>query len=63
MKDGLLDEETRRVIGQKILERLATAEPFKGKQYQIRSIIQMQARSLVSFLRSKGKYKPFSFRW
>jgi len=63
MKDGLLDEETRRMIGQKILERLATAEPFRGKQYQIRSIIQMQARSLVSFLRGKGKYKPFSFRW
>ena len=63
MKDGLLDQETRRLIGQKILERLASAEPFRGKQYQVRSIIQMQARSLVSFLRSKGKYKPFSFRW
>ena len=63
MKDGLLDQETRRLIGQKILERLASTEPFRGKQYQVRSIIQMQARSLVSFLRSKGKYKPFSFRW
>jgi CRISPR-associated protein Cas1 len=63
MKDGLLDENTRRAIAQRILERLATRESFHGQQYQVRSIIQMQARSFVSFLRGKGKYKPFSFRW
>ncbi len=63
MSDGLLDESTRRTIAQKILERLSTREPFRGQQYQIRSIIQMQARALVSFLRRKGAYKPFSFRW
>jgi CRISP-associated protein Cas1 len=63
MNDGMLDEVTRRTIGQKILERLDSRESFRGQQYQIRSIIQMQARSLVSFLRGKCAYKPFSFRW
>jgi len=63
MENGLLDQETRKAIAEKILERLSSAERFRGQQYQIRSIIQMQARSLVSFLRNKGKYKPFSFRW
>lgn len=63
MNDGMLDEATRKAIGQKILERLATRELFRGQQYQIRSIIQMQARSLVSFLRGKSAYRPFSFRW
>lgn len=63
MKDGMLDESTRKAIAQKILERLVTRESFRGQQYQVRSIIQMQARSLVSFLREKGAYKPFSFRW
>ena len=63
MKDGLLDQETRKLIAEKILERLASPEPFRGQNFQIRSIVQMQARSLVSFLRGKGKYKPFSFRW
>jgi CRISPR-associated protein Cas1 len=61
--NGMLDEVTRKAIGQKILERLDSHESFRGKQYQIRSIIQMQARSLVSFLRGKCAYKPFSFRW
>ncbi len=63
MKDGLLDEDTRKELGQKVLERLASPEPFRGQHYQVRSIIQMQARSLVSFLRGKAGYKPFSFRW
>lgn len=63
MNDGLLDEGTKKALSQKILERLAAREPFQGQQYQVRSIIQMQARALVSFLRGKGSYRPFSFRW
>jgi CRISPR-associated protein Cas1 len=63
MKEGMLDEDSRRAIAEKILQRLSSPEAFRGRQFQIRSIIQMQARSLVSFLRGKGKYKPFSFRW
>jgi len=63
MNDGMLDDATRKALSQKILERLAAREPFRGQQYQIRSIIQMQARALVSFLRGKGEYRPFSFRW
>jgi len=63
MKEGLLDEETRRSLAEKVLQRLAGTEKYRGREFQIRSIIQMQARSLVSFLRGKGPYKPFSFRW
>jgi CRISP-associated protein Cas1 len=63
MNDGMLDESTKKALSQKILERLASRESFQGQEYQIRSIIQMQARSLVSFLRGKGNYRPFSFRW
>ncbi len=63
MNDGMLDEGTKKALSQKVLERLAAREPFQGQQFQVRSIIQMQARSLVSFLRGKGAYRPFSFRW
>jgi CRISPR-associated protein Cas1 len=63
MKDGLLDGETRKNIGDKIMERLLSTETYQGKQYQIRSIIQMQARKLTSFLRGQGQYKAFSFKW
>lgn len=63
MKDGLLDADTRKNIGDKVMERLLSTESYQGKQYQIRSIIQMQARKLASFLRGEGEYKAFSFKW
>jgi CRISPR-associated protein Cas1 len=63
MKDGLLDAETRKNIGERVVERLYATETYHGKQYQIRSIIQMQARRLAGFLRGNGGYKAFSFKW
>ncbi|MFQ5852844.1 MAG: CRISPR-associated endonuclease Cas1 [Candidatus Binatia bacterium] len=63
MKDGLLDADTRKNIGDKVMERLLSTEGYRGKQYQIRSIIQMQARKLAGFLRGEGEYKAFSFKW
>jgi CRISP-associated protein Cas1 len=63
MNDNMLDEPTKKALSEKILERLASRERFRGQQFQIRSIIQMQARSLVTFLRGKGPYRPFSFHW
>ena len=63
MKDGLLDSETRKGIGERVVERLYTSEPYQGKQYQIRSVIQMQARKLAGFLKGDGGYKAFSFKW
>lgn len=63
MKDGLLDADTRKAIGDRIVERLTATEPYRGKQFQIRSIIQMQARRLAGFLRGEGEYRAFSFKW
>jgi CRISPR-associated protein Cas1 len=63
MHEGFLDLETRRAIGEKVMARLMATESYKGKQYQLRSIVQMQARRLASFLRGGGEYKSFSFKW
>ncbi|MEW6571778.1 MAG: CRISPR-associated endonuclease Cas1 [Nitrospirota bacterium] len=54
--DGLLDADTRKIIGEKVLGRLESIETYKGKKYQIHSIIQMQARNLASFLRGQQDY-------
>ena len=63
LEGGMLDQETRRTIAERVLERLQAAELYQGKRYQVRSIIQMQARRLASFLRGDGQYKSFSFKW
>ncbi len=63
MSEGLLDAETRKLLGSKILEQLDSIVVFNGKEYKIRSIIQLQARNLASFLRGEKNYKTFSFKW
>ena len=63
MKDGLLDADTRKSFAEKVIERLVATETYQGKQYQIRSIIQMQARRVAGFLKGEGEYKAFSFKW
>lgn len=63
MEGGLLKAETRKALSQKILERLESRERYQGKSYQIRSIIQIQARNLAAFLKGERDYRPFSFKW
>ncbi len=63
MEGGLLKPETRKALSQKILERLESRENYQGKSYQIRSIIQIQARNLAAFLKGERDYRPFSFKW
>jgi CRISPR-associated protein Cas1 len=63
MEGGMLDTETRKAIGAKILGRLESQESYRGKKYQVKSIIQMQARHLATFLREGKEYRPFAFKW
>jgi CRISPR-associated protein Cas1 len=64
MKDGSLEAETRAAIADKVLIRLDAREPFEGKSYQVRSIVQMQARHVASFIRRDSEsYRAFRFKW
>lgn len=63
MQQGFLDLETRRAIGEKVMARLTATERYRGKEHQVRSIVQMQARRLAGFLRGDGDYRPFTFKW
>lgn len=63
MTNGLLDGETRRALAERIQSRFVSVESYRGKKYQVRSVIQMQARRLAAFLRGEDEYKPFSFKW
>jgi CRISPR-associated protein Cas1 len=64
MQNGMLEAETKAALADKVMERLLSPEPYQGKHYQIRSIIQQQARRLASFLRGDApSYRTFSFKW
>lgn len=59
-----LDAETRSTLVDRLLRRLESREPWKGADYQVRSIIQMQARQAASFLTGRvSRYLPFRFKW
>jgi CRISPR-associated protein Cas1 len=63
IRNGLLEAETRKLIGNKVLERMEYQEAFEGKRYKIRSIIQIQARNLSAFLNGRKEYRTFKFKW
>lgn len=61
---GPLEPDTRSTLADLILKRLESKERFQGGDYQIRSILQRQARSVASFLQGRcAAYRPFRFKW
>lgn len=59
-----LDADTRSILVDRLLRRLESREPWKGADYQVRSIIQMQARQVASFLTGRVElYTSFRFKW
>jgi len=61
---GRLVEAARRSLAEKVLERLEAAELYEGKRHPLRSIIQMQARHLATFLRGeRTAYTAFVASW
>jgi CRISPR-associated protein Cas1 len=60
---GLLDGASRENVASRVLARLNATEQHRGKQHQIRSIVQMQARLAASAVRGLRGYRPFSFKW
>jgi CRISPR-associated protein Cas1 len=60
---GLLDGASRESVASRVLMRLTATEQHRGKQHQIRSIVQMQARLAASAVRGLRPYRSFSFKW
>jgi CRISP-associated protein Cas1 len=63
MSKHLLDGGSREEVAARVLTRLNARERHRGKQHEVRSIIQMQARLAASALRGLRKYRPFAFQW
>ena len=62
--DGRLDGPTRKSLADKLFERLDAEEPHEGRRNKLRTIIQMQARHLATFVRrERPEYKAWVGRW
>jgi CRISP-associated protein Cas1 len=62
-RGGMLTDESRRAIALAVLERIEGEVSFRGRHYKLKSVIQMQARSVASFVRDGDNYRTFSFKW
>lgn len=61
---GLLDQKSRRMLAERVLDRLEKPERYLGKRVPLRVIIQNQARHLTTFLRGeRSAYEPFLAKW
>ncbi|MBN1954604.1 MAG: CRISPR-associated endonuclease Cas1 [Anaerolineae bacterium] len=61
---GLLTQQTRRNLAEKVLARLEAADRYEKKRLPVRAILQSQARHLATFLREERKpYRPFVASW
>src|SRR5579875_853800 len=62
-REGLLTDGARHAVAAAVLERLESVAAFRGRRYQLKSVIQLQARNLASFLRGGADYRTFAFKW
>jgi CRISP-associated protein Cas1 len=60
---NLLSSDSREQVATRVLRRLATQERYRGKDYEVRSIVQSQARLAAGAFRGERVYRPFSFQW
>jgi CRISPR-associated protein Cas1 len=61
---GMLTEEVRRNLAEKVLARLEGVARYEKRRLPLRAIIQSQARHLATFLRGdRERYEPFVAGW
>lgn len=63
LQKGMLDAASKENVASRVLMRLVAAEQHRGKEHQVRSIVQMQARLAASAVRGLRPYRSFSFKW
>ncbi|MDX2180973.1 MAG: CRISPR-associated endonuclease Cas1 [Bryobacteraceae bacterium] len=63
MKGDMLDAGSKEEVAARVLARMNARERHRGKEHEVRSIIQMQARLCAAAVRELRSYRPFSFSW
>lgn len=62
--DGLLTQETRRLLADNVLARLDKPERYEGKRHALGAILQQQARHLATYVRGQREgYCGFTVSW
>lgn len=60
---GLLDNNTRRLLVQNVLERLQRYEKYRGVEIKMEEIIRQQSKEIATWIEENIKYKPYTAKW
>jgi CRISPR-associated protein Cas1 len=61
---GYLTDGTRKMLAEKVLNRLESGEAYEKKSVPLRVIVQSQARHLATYLRGeRAEYEAFVMEW
>lgn len=60
---GLLDNNTRRLLVQNVLERLQRYEKYRGVEIKMEEIIRQQSKEIAAWIEENIKYKPYTAKW
>lgn len=63
MDGELLDEKTRKLVAERVKERLAARVSHRGRKHSLENVLHVQARAVASFVRDGVLYKPFVGSW
>jgi group II intron reverse transcriptase/maturase/CRISPR-associated endonuclease Cas1 len=64
VENGLLDDKTRKIVAQKVIDRINTIETFRNREMHFYEIIQAQACALANYLTGSVRtYKPYMPKW
>jgi CRISPR-associated protein Cas1 len=62
-EDGRLNDATRKLLAERVNERLEAPEPYEGHRRRLRTIIQSQSRRVATYVRGEAVYKAWAGRW
>ncbi len=63
LKDGRLDDETRSLLTKNIYERLNRYEKYRGIQYRLIDIVDLQVKEIINYMSKKETYRPYIAKW
>lgn len=63
VKNGLLTDQTRRLLVSSIMERLSRYEKYKGEEIKMEQIILRQAKLLSKAFEGTEDFKPYVAKW
>lgn len=63
VRNGLLTDQTRKLLVKSVMERLSRYEKYQGQEMKMEQIILSQAKLLAKAFEGTDKFKPYVAKW